>query len=251
MLWRGGHHEDEASLLVRVGRGGWRWSGHMLVGHGQTLPEDFHIISSSVDGGRSMGIVLDVRGKGGLASSGNHGRRETVGFMDHLVESQHDAWDLLHPCPGGSAFKQARSEHVVHGPTAALVDGVPLRMVRSNQEALDAQRAHQLPPNITHELTTAVGRETAGGAKVWHRMSEESFAHRVCGAIAGRYKDSVSGVAIHKQNEEFLSVVGGERAHNVYGERVLCTPGLYGHNRSPSDIVGNSELPLGRGGDRI
>ena len=24
-----------------------------------------------------------------------------------------------------------------------------------------------------------------------------------------------------------------------------------GHNRSPSDIVGNSELPLGRGGDQI
>ena len=61
--------------------------------------------------------------------------------MDHRVESQHDAWDLLHPRLGGSAFKQASSEHVVHGPMAALVDGVPLRMVRRSQEALDAQRA--------------------------------------------------------------------------------------------------------------
>ena len=131
-----------------------------------------------------------------------------------------DAWDLLHPCLGGSALKQASSEHVVHGPMAALVDGVPLRMVRRSQDALDAQRPHQLPPNITRELTTAVGQETAWGDKVWHHMPEESFAHCVCVVVAGRYKDSVSGIAIHKHDEEFLSVVGRERSHNVHGERV-------------------------------
>ena len=178
-----------------------------------------------------MGIVLDVRGKGRLTSSGDHGGRETMGLMGHRVESQHDAWDLLHPCPGGSVLKQASSEHVIHGPMATLVDGIPLRMVRRSQDELDSQRAHQLPPNITHELTTAVGQETAWGAKVWHHMPEESFAHRACGVAAGRYKDSVSGIAIHKHDEEFLPVVGGERSHNVHEERVPWTPGLYGPRR--------------------
>ena len=31
-FWRGGHHENESPLLVRVGRGGWRWSGESLSG---------------------------------------------------------------------------------------------------------------------------------------------------------------------------------------------------------------------------
>ena len=59
-------------------------------------------------------------------------------------------------------------------------------------------------------------------------MPEESFAHRPCGVVAGRYKDSVFGIAIHKHDEEFLSVVSGERSHNVHGEHAPWTPGLYG-----------------------
>ena len=86
-----------------------------------------------------MGIVLDVWGKGRLASSGDHGGREAVRFMGHRVESQHDARNLLHPCPGGSALKQASSEHFIHGPMATLVDGIPLRMVRRSQDTLDSQ----------------------------------------------------------------------------------------------------------------
>ena len=147
-----------------------------------------------------MGIVLDVREKGRLASSGDHGGQEDVGLMGHRVESQHDARDFLHSCLGGSALKQASSEHVIHSPMATLVDGIPLRMVRRSQDALDSQRVHQPPPNITHKLTTAVGQETAWGAKIWNHMPEESFAHRVCGVVAGRYKDSVSGIAIHRHD---------------------------------------------------
>ena len=86
-----------------------------------------------------MGIVLDVWGKGRLASSGDHGDREAVGLMGNHVERQHDAWDLLHPCPEGSALKQPSSEHVIHGPMATLIDGIPLRMVRRSQDALDSQ----------------------------------------------------------------------------------------------------------------
>ena len=115
------------------------------MGHGQALPEDLHLISRAVDGGRSMGIVLDILRKGRLTSSGDHGGREAVGLMGHRVESQHDAWDLLHPCLGGSALKQTSSEHVIHGLMATLVDGIPLRMVRRSQDTLDSQRAHQLP----------------------------------------------------------------------------------------------------------
>ena len=83
----------------------------------------------------------------------------------------------------------------------------------------------------TSPTTAAVGQETAWVAKVWHHMPEENFAHHVYGVVAGRYKDSVSGVAIHKHDEEFLSVVGGERSYNVHGERVPWTPGLYGPRR--------------------
>ena len=63
-------------------------------------------------------------------------------FMDHRVEGQYDTWDLLHPCLGRRALKQASPEHVIHGPVATLVDGIPLGMVWRGQHALDPQRAH-------------------------------------------------------------------------------------------------------------
>ena len=58
-------------------------------------------------------------------------------LMYHRTEGQHEAWDLLHPSPGGRAFKQASPEHVIHGLVATLVDGIPLRMVRRGQHTLD------------------------------------------------------------------------------------------------------------------
>ena len=69
-------------------------------------------------------------------------------------------------------------------------------------------------------------------------MPEEGVTHRVCGVIASRDKDSVPGIAIHKHDEELLSVVGGERPHNVYRERILWTLGLYGSCRlQPMAII--------------
>ena len=52
-----------------------------------------------------------------------------MGLMGHGVQYQHDAGDLVYPCPGGSTIKQASPELIINGPMAPLVDGVPLRMV--------------------------------------------------------------------------------------------------------------------------
>ena len=52
-----------------------------------------------------------------------------MGLMGHGVQCQHDAGDLVYPCPGGDTIKQASPEHVIDGPVAPLVDGVPLGMV--------------------------------------------------------------------------------------------------------------------------
>ena len=96
-------------------------------------------------------------------------------LMHHCVEGQHETWDLLHPSPGGRTFKQASPEHVVHGPVATLVDGIPLRMVGKGQHTLDPQRAHQFPPDIPHKFATTIGQEEARRAEVRDDMSKESF----------------------------------------------------------------------------
>ena len=46
-------------------------------------------------------------------------------------------------------------------------------------------------------------------------MAEESLAHRVCGVVARGNEDSIPRIAVHKHDEELMSVVGGKRSHNV------------------------------------
>ena len=46
-----------------------------------------------------------------------------MGFMHHGIQRQHDAGDLVHPCPRGNTLKQASPEHIIYGPMAPLVDG--------------------------------------------------------------------------------------------------------------------------------
>ena len=130
-------------------------------------------------------------------------------LVQHRVEGQHNAWDLLHPCLGGRAFKQASPEHVIHGLVATLIDGIPLRMVRRGQHALDPQRAHQFPPDFTHEFATTVGQEAARSTEIRDDMPEEGVTHRVCSVIASRDKDSVPGVAVDKHDEKLMSVIDG------------------------------------------
>ena len=130
-------------------------------------------------------------------------------LVHHCVEGQHDAWDLLHLCLGGRACKQACPEHVVHGPVATLVDGIPIRMVRRGQHTLDPQRVHQFPPDFTHEFATTVGQEAARSAEIRDDMPEEGVTHCVCSVIASQDKDSVPGVAIDKHDEKLMSVIDG------------------------------------------
>ena len=52
-----------------------------------------------------------------------------MGLMDHGVQCQHDAGDLVYPVPRRNTLKQASPEHIVYGPMAPLVDGVTFGMV--------------------------------------------------------------------------------------------------------------------------
>ena len=52
-----------------------------------------------------------------------------MGLMGHGIQCQHDAGDLIYPCPRGNTIKQASPEHIIYGPVAPLVNGVALGMV--------------------------------------------------------------------------------------------------------------------------
>ena len=131
-----------------------------------------------------------------------------MGFVGHGIQSQHDAGDLIHPGPGGGTIKQTSPEHIVNGPVASFVDGVPLRMVGEGQQPLDPQRALELPPDFTHELAAPVGQEVAWSTKIGHDMAKEGVAHRARRVIASRYQDCIPGVAIDEHDEELKSAIG-------------------------------------------
>ena len=141
-------------------------------------------------------------------------------LVHHGVDGQHEAWDLFQPSPGGCTFKQASPEHVIYGPMASLVDGIPLRMVGRGQHTLDPQRVHQFPPDIPHKFATTIGQEAARCAEVRYDMPKEGITHRACCVIARRDKNCVPRIAINKHDEKLMSVIGGKRAHNVDGERI-------------------------------
>ena len=131
-----------------------------------------------------------------------------MGFVDHGVQSQHNAGNLLHPCPGERTIKQASSEHIIECPMTLLVDGVALRMVGGGQQPLDSQRVHKLPPDLSHKLSAPVGQEAAWSAEIRHDMSQESVTHRVRRVIASLYKDCVAGITIDEHDEELMSAIG-------------------------------------------
>ena len=56
-----------------------------------------------------------------------------MGLMHHGIQRQHDAGDLIHPCPRGNTLKQASLEHIINGTMAPLIDGVTLGMVGRGQ----------------------------------------------------------------------------------------------------------------------
>ena len=79
-----------------------------------------------------------------------------MGFMHHGIQRQHDAGDLIHPCPRGNTLRQASPEHIIYGPMAPLVDGVTLRMVRRGKQPLDPQGASQFSPNLANKFPATV-----------------------------------------------------------------------------------------------
>ena len=79
-----------------------------------------------------------------------------MGFMNHGIQRQHDAGDLIHPCPRANTLKQASPAHIIYGPMAPLVDGVTLGMVRRGKQPLDPQGVSQLGPNFANKFTATV-----------------------------------------------------------------------------------------------
>ena len=82
-------------------------------------------------------------------------------------------------------------------------------MVGRCQHSLDSEGAQQFDPYFSYKFPTSVGQKAAGCTKVWNYMAEEGFTHRVCGVVARGNEDGVPRVAVHKHDEELLSVVGG------------------------------------------
>ena len=79
-----------------------------------------------------------------------------MGLMDHGIQRQHDAEDLIHLCPRGNTIKQASPEHIVYGPMAPLVNGVTLGMVRGGEQPLDPQGVSQFGPDLTNKFAAMV-----------------------------------------------------------------------------------------------
>ena len=75
-------------------------------------------------------------------------------------------------------------------------------------------------------------------------MPKEGVTHCACRVIARRDKDRVLGVAITKHDAKLMSVIGGERAHNVHRERIPWTSGLYGTCRLQTMSIIAPQLTL-------
>ena len=112
---RGGEGEDEAADLVKVS--GWRShrSGQLLVSESEPLLYGLDVCGGVFSGRGRIGIHVEVWRKRWFAACCNHGGRESVGFVRHCVEGQHDPRYFKNPCFGRRSFEQAGAEHVVEG----------------------------------------------------------------------------------------------------------------------------------------
>ena len=150
----------------------------------------------------------------------NHGSRKPVRLMRHHIESQHDSRHLVNPRFGRWSLEQASAEHVAEGLMAPFIDGVAFRMVGRSENLLDPEGAQQLGPDSADELPAAVREKLARSAEVRDHVEHEGFTDRVGGVVAGGDEDSILGIAIHKNNQEFMVVVRRQRSHNVNGQRI-------------------------------
>ena len=98
---------------------------------------------------------------------------------------------------------------------ATLINGISCRVIGGREHSLDSEGAQQLAPYFTYKFSTSIREKPARRAEVGDYMAEESLAHRVCGVVAKGDKDGIPRIAVHKHDEALMSVVGGERSHNV------------------------------------
>ena len=138
-LWWSSQSENEASYLVGVSSWRRRRSGHLLVGELEPLLDGLDVYGWVLSGERGIGIQVKIWRKRWLTACRNHGGRESVRFMRHSVEGQHNSWDLVNPCLGGGSFKQTSTEHIIEGPMAPFVDCIAFRMVGGSENLLDSQ----------------------------------------------------------------------------------------------------------------
>ena len=98
---------------------------------------------------------------------------------------------------------------------ATLINGISFSVIGGCENSLDPEGEQQLAPYFTYKFSISVREKPARRAEVGDYMVEESLAHRVCGVVARGDEDGIPRIAVQKQGEELLSVVGGERPHNV------------------------------------
>ena len=102
-----------------------------------------------------------------------------------------------------------------------------------------------LGPDSADKLPAAVGEESTRSAEVWDYVAHEGFADRAGGVIGRRDKDSILGIAIHKNDQEFMAVVRRQRSHNVNGQRIPGTLRLDSASRFLAMSVLGAHLTLG------
>ena len=85
----------------------------------------------------------------------------------------------------------------------------------------------------------------ARSAELWDHVAHEGFADRVGGVIAGGDEDSIFGIAIQKNDQEFMAVVRWQRSHNVNGQRIPGALRLDSAGSLLAMAVVGAELTLG------
>ena len=90
-FWWSSQSEDEAAYLVGVSSWGRRRSGHLLVGELEPLLDGLNVGGGVLSGGRRIDIQVKVWRKRWLTACCNHGGRESVRFVRHCVEGQHNS----------------------------------------------------------------------------------------------------------------------------------------------------------------
>ena len=128
---------------------------------------------------------------------------------------------------------------------APFIDGIAFRMEGGGENLLDPEGVQQLGPDSSDKLPAAVGEGSTRSAEIRDHVVHEGFADHAGGVVAGRDEDSIFGIAIHKNDQEFMAVVRRQRSHNVNGQRIPGTLRLDSAGRFLAMSVVGAQLTLG------